>query len=84
MNISRHVKASTLEVVNLGMMKDPQPVSIASELKPTNKATMIALLKDYQYLFAWSHKDMKGLNPKFYQHQIHLSKDAKPVKLWRY
>ena len=31
------------------------------------------------YVFAWSYEDMKGLEPKFYQHQIHLTKDAKPV-----
>ena len=35
--------------------------------------------KQYKYVFAWSFEDMKGLDPAFCQHQIHLNKDAKPV-----
>ena len=27
---------------------------------------------------------MRGLDPKLYQHQIHLSKDAKPMAQGRY
>ena len=45
---------------------------------------MIALLRKYKDVFAWSHEDMKGLDPKFYQHKINLATDAKPVQQRRY
>ena len=45
---------------------------------------MIALLTEYKDVFAWSHEDMKGLDPKFYQHKINLTVDAKPVQQRRY
>ena len=35
-------------------------------------------------VFAWSYEDMQGLDPQLYQHQIHLSMDAKPVAQPRY
>ena len=40
---------------------------------------MIELLTSFRDVFAWSYKDMRGLDPQLYQHQIHLSADAKPV-----
>ena len=45
---------------------------------------MIALLKEYKDVFSWSHEDMKGLDPKFFQHKINLATDAKPIQLHRY
>ena len=45
---------------------------------------MIELLRDFWDVLAWSYEDMRGLDPKMYQHQIHLSKDAKPVAQRRY
>ena len=43
------------------------------------KSAMVALLKEFWDVFAWSYEDMQGLDPQLYQHQIHLSKDTKPV-----
>ena len=45
---------------------------------------MVALLTDFQDVIAWSYEDMRGLDPQLYQHQIHLSIDAKPVAQQRY
>ena len=45
---------------------------------------MIELLHEYKDVFAWSHEDMKGLDPKFYQHQINLVTDVKLVQQRRY
>ena len=41
---------------------------------------MIDLLHEYKFLFVLSHEDMKGLDLKFYQHQINLATDAKSVQ----
>ena len=61
------------------MSDNPHTISIAKELKSFDKATMIVFRAEYQDISAWSHEDMKGLDPKFYQHQIHLNKDAKLI-----
>ena len=80
MEISRRVTASTLEEVNVGMTSDPRLLSIAKDLLPSHEEAMIALLKEYKDVFAWSHEDMKGLDPKFYNHKINQGTNAKLVQ----
>ena len=77
MTISQRVKASQLEEVALGSKDKPRPVNVAKELPDEEKKAMIALLTDFRDVFAWSYEDMQGLDPQLYQHQIHLSTDAK-------
>ena len=69
-----------MEEINIGTASDPQMLSIAKELLPDHREAMIALLTEYKDVFVWSHEDMKGLDPKFYQHKINLATDAKPVQ----
>ena len=66
-----------LEEINIGTTEAPRALSIAKDLLPTARATMIKLLQEYKDVFSWSHEDMKKLDPKFYQHQINLSTNAK-------
>ena len=84
MAVSQRVKASQLEEVNLGTGEEARSVHIAKEMSPENKMAMITLLKEFRDVFAWSYEDMQGLDPQLYQHQIHLSKDAKSVAQRRY
>ena len=70
MEISRRVTAAVLEEINIGTASDPRLLSIAKELSPTQKEKMVALLTEYRDVFAWSHEDMKGLDPRFYQHKL--------------
>ena len=84
MAVSQRVKASQLEEVNLGTGEEARPVHVAKEMSPEDKSAMITLLKEFRDVFAWSYEDMRGLDPQLYQHQIHLSKDAKPVAQRRY
>ena len=84
MTVSQRVKAFTLEEVNLGTSDTPKPVNIAKEMETAEKTAMIELLKEFRDVFTWSYEDMRGLDPKLYQHQIHLSKDGKSVALRRY
>ena len=84
MVVSQQVKASQLEEVNLGTGEDARPVHIAKEMSLESKKTMITSLKEFQDVFAWSYEDMWGLDPQLYQHQIHLSNDAKRVAQRRY
>ena len=65
--------------MNLGWEAEPSTIQIAKEVEPNVKLAMVNLLKEYNDVFSWSYEDMKGLNPKLYQHRIHLSRDMKPV-----
>ena len=48
------------------------------------RSALIQLHTKYHDVFAWSYTDMKGLDPQYYQHQIHLQHDARPVQRRRY
>ena len=41
---------------------------------------LVALLRDYQDIFAWSYQDMPGLNPDIVQHRLPLNPGCSPVK----
>ena len=84
MTISQRVKASQLEEVDLGTTDKPRPVNVAKEMPHAEKKAMTALLTDFRDVFTWSYKNMRGPDPQLYQHQIHLSTDAKPVEQRRY
>ena len=84
MTILQRVKASQLEEVDLGTEEKPRPVNVAKEMPKDEKKAMVELLMNFRDVFAWSYEDMRGLDPQLYQHQIHLSTDAKPVAQRRY
>ena len=72
------------EINDEGKGLEPKTILIAKEMLSSDKERLIALLKQYKDVFAWSFEDMKGLDPTFCQHQINLHKDAKPVQQRRY
>ena len=84
MEISRRVAVIKLEEVNMGTTAEPRTIAIAKNLPLSTRTELITLLGEYRDVFAWSYDDMKGLDPKFYQHQINLATDAKPVQQRRY
>ena len=79
MTISQRVKVSQLEEVDLGTENKQRPVNVVKEMPKDEKKAMIELLMNFRDVFVWSYEDMRGLDPQLYQHQIHLSTDAKPV-----
>ena len=50
------------------------------DLTPKDKQMLIPTLKEYKDVFAWSYKDLKGVDPKIYQHTIPMHEDAKPTR----
>ena len=56
--------ALAFEEMNVGTTEEPRPLSITKDLLPSDKMTMIELLSKCKDVFAWSHEDMKGLDPK--------------------
>ena len=63
------------EVVNLADEgKNEKPVKIGVKFPKDLKHELIALLKEFKEIFAWSYHDMPGLNIEIVMHRI-------PVKL---
>ncbi|MCO5601209.1 hypothetical protein L7F22_055328 [Adiantum nelumboides] len=60
--------------------EEPKPAYIATHLREEEEQLLIATLKQYKDVFAWSYKDLKGVDPSIYQHTIPLKSDAKPSR----
>ena len=60
--------------------EEPKQVWIASELEEQEEKLLIETLKNYRDVFAWSYKDLKGVDPAICQHTIPMIQDAKPTK----
>ncbi|KAF5934569.1 hypothetical protein HYC85_030740 [Camellia sinensis] len=60
--------------------EDPRLLQIGSTLSSEERERLVALLKDFKDVFAWSYEDMPGINPEIVQHRIPLDPEARPVK----
>ena len=78
----RFVKPLVDEItqINVGTEKDPWLVQIGSTLSSEARERLVALLKDFKDVFAWSYEDMPGIDPEIVQHRIPLDLEARPVK----
>ena len=70
--------AKKIDLANPG--EEPRPVYIATDLTAEEEELLIATLKEYRDVFAWSYKDLKGVDPTICQHTIPMKDDAKPRK----
>ena len=51
-----------LETVNLGQGQEKREVSIGTQISGEIRVQLIQLLREYTYIFAWSYRDMPGLD----------------------
>ncbi|GJU39348.1 reverse transcriptase domain-containing protein [Tanacetum coccineum] len=58
---------------------DKLPVIIAKDLKDEEKAALIKVLKSHKRAIAWKLSDIKGVDPKFYTHNILMEEDYEPT-----
>ena len=56
------------ELVNLGTDDEKKKVKIDSSLDSSAKKEIIALLREYADIFAWSYQDMLGLSIEIVEH----------------
>ena len=82
MRVSQRVQA--INLAEEDNMPKPKTILIAKDMMLADKQRLVSILKQYKDVFAWPFEDMKGLDPAFWQHQINLHKDAKPVQQRRY
>ena len=51
--------------INLGNETNPKPIFISESLSPSEKEDLVSLVREYINIFAWTYKDMPGLDPKW-------------------
>ena len=49
-----------IDLADLGV--EPRPVHSATDLTSEEEQELIAVLKEYRDVFAWSYKDLKGVD----------------------
>jgi len=67
-------------VINLGTEEDKKEVRIEASLDLTVKKRIIKLLKEYVDVFAWSYRDILGLDTNIVVHRLPLKPECMPVK----
>jgi Reverse transcriptase (RNA-dependent DNA polymerase) len=69
-----------LAEINLGTEENPRPTFISASL-PEEVADMLkTFLKSYMDCFAWSYKEMPGLDPNVAVHYLKIDPTFKPIK----
>ena len=64
----------------MGMKEDRKEVNIGENLELSVKQQLIQMLHDYVEVFAWSYKDMPGLDTNIVVHCLPIKEDYPPVK----
>ena len=68
------------ETIDISDNDSPKKVQIGLTLSAAEREELIKTLKEYMDVFAWSYKDMPGIDTEIAQHKIPLIPGAKPVK----
>ncbi|MCO5558107.1 hypothetical protein L7F22_011684 [Adiantum nelumboides] len=71
-------KAKKIDLAEPG--EESKPAYIATDLTEEEEQLLITTLKQYKDVFAWSYKDLKGVDSSICQHTIPLKSDAKPSR----
>jgi len=69
-----------VEIVNLEDEGEEKNVIIGAGLTKEMKLQLYTLLKEFKDIFAWSYKDMSGLDPEIVQHRLPLKPECHPIK----
>ncbi|GAA0182858.1 hypothetical protein LIER_30442 [Lithospermum erythrorhizon] len=80
--LEEQVKATVdeLKEVNLGTAECPCPTYVSAHLAPSEEVEYIALLSEFQDVFAWTYTEMPRLDRKVEVHHLAMKKGARPVK----
>jgi hypothetical protein len=69
-----------LTEINLGIEEDPRPTFISASLPEEVVDKLKTFLKGYMDCFAWSYKEMPGLDPNVAVHYLKIDPTFKPIK----
>ncbi|RDX93153.1 hypothetical protein CR513_24628, partial [Mucuna pruriens] len=65
-----------LEIINLGKGKETKEIRISKLILPDFKQRLTELLREYEDIFAWSYRDMPGLDTAIVEHKLPLIPNA--------
>ena len=69
-----------LDEVQLDPAQPDRVINIGSLLGDTIRQQLLSFLRSNQDCFAWSHKDMPGIDPEVTTHRLNVDPSHKPVK----
>src|SRR3954468_4376190 len=69
-----------IEIINLGTDEEPKNIKIGATLNEDVKTTLIKLLHENVEIFAWSYRDMPGLDTDIVVHRLPLKEGCAPVR----
>ena len=69
-----------LETVELVEGEVNKMTKTGTTLSPEMRTRLIRFLKENLDVFAWSHKDMPGIDPEVIQHKLNVNSERKPVQ----
>ncbi|CAN0916907.1 Retrovirus-related Pol polyprotein from transposon 297 [Linum grandiflorum] len=70
----------SVEVINLGTEDNRRDVKIGGSLCQAEKDRFTELLRNFQDVFAWSYKDMPGLDEEIVMHRLPIREECRPVR----
>ena len=70
----------TLENIPLDESNPKRCTRIRADLEEKNKKDLVQFLKKNIDVFAWSHKDMPGIDPSVITHHLNVCPSFKPVQ----
>ena len=68
------------ELVDLGTGSGKKEVKIGTGMTAPVCEELMALLKNYQDIFAWLYQDMPSLSSDIVQHRLPLNPECSPIK----
>ena len=76
----KNVQEELIEV-NLGNdEEDEKMAKISKNSSEKERGRLVALLKEYKDVFAWSYQEMPGLSPNLVVHKLKVDPNVKPMK----
>jgi len=66
--------------INLGTNDEPKMIQVGNTLTASKRDALVALLTKFKEVFAWSYKDMLGIDTDIVQHCIPTDPTMKPIK----
>lgn len=69
-----------LKEINLGNEEDQRPIYVCASLTLSEEKSYVDLLYEFKDVFAWSYKEMPGLDPKVAVHHLSVKKGSRPIK----
>ena len=75
-----NITIDPLKEVNLGTDEDAKQTYLSVFLVIDEEVAYMNILKEYRGVFAWSYKEIPGLNPRVAVHQLAVKNCSRPVK----